>query len=69
VDVRNRVNPSQFSRPRIPAAAPAKHAERNFTVVKEELATTLGPYMSCAVVSSVVDMADKFDGVRGRRCL
>ena len=38
VDVRNRANPSQFSRPRMPAAAPAKQEEINLTFVKKELA-------------------------------
>jgi hypothetical protein len=37
VDARNNVKPSQFSRPSIPATAPAKQEERNLTVVKELL--------------------------------
>jgi hypothetical protein len=31
MDAMKRANPSQFSRPRIPATAPAKQEERNLT--------------------------------------
>lgn len=41
VDDKNRTNPSQFSNPKIPAAAPAKQDDRNLTVVKDEFAWTL----------------------------
>ena len=56
VDRRNRTKPDQFSRPRIPAAAPAKQEEMNLTFIKEVLAMTLGGYINCAVASAVVDM-------------
>jgi len=46
------MKPAQFSRPSIPAAAPAKQAERNFVVLSEELAITFGAYMSCAALFS-----------------
>jgi len=41
VDAKNRAKPSQFSRPKIPATVPAKQAERNLTVVREEFSCTL----------------------------
>jgi hypothetical protein len=40
VDDRNRAKPSQFSRPRIPATAPAKQDDMNLTVVSDEFAWT-----------------------------
>lgn len=42
VDDRKSAKPSQFSRPKMPAAAPAKHADMNLTEVSEEFAMTLG---------------------------
>lgn len=37
VEVKNKAKPSQFSKPNIPATAPAKQDERNFTVVRDWL--------------------------------
>lgn len=42
VEDRKSAKPSQFSKPNIPAAAPAKHADMNLTEVKEKFATTFG---------------------------
>lgn len=42
VDARNSAKPVQFCRPRMPATAPAKHADKNFTFVREALYCTLG---------------------------
>ena len=42
VDSKNNVNPNQFSRPRIPATAPANDDEMNFTVVSALLCRTFG---------------------------
>ena len=42
VDDTKSPNPTRFSNPKIPAAAPAKHADRNLTDVSEEFAMTLG---------------------------
>lgn len=61
VENRKSPKPSQFSRPRIPAAAPAKHDDRNFTVVSEEFARTLGGYIRCAAASALVDMVARAD--------
>jgi hypothetical protein len=52
VDTKNNTKPAQFSRPRMPAAAPAKHAARNLVVLIAELAMTLGAYMRCAAITS-----------------
>ena len=42
VEDRKSAKPSQFSSPKIPATAPAKHADMNLTEVSEEFARTLG---------------------------
>jgi Semialdehyde dehydrogenase, NAD binding domain len=42
VVARKRANPSQFSNPNMPATAPAKQLERNFTDASELLCRTLG---------------------------
>jgi len=53
VEKRNKAKPFQFARPRIPAAAPAKQAERNLMLVKDPLASTFWGYMSWAACSDV----------------
>jgi len=35
VEAKNNANPCQFSRPTIPATAPAKQLERNLTLVRD----------------------------------
>ncbi|KAF8878585.1 hypothetical protein CPB84DRAFT_328434 [Gymnopilus junonius] len=52
VEAMNKMNPVQFSSPRMPAAAPAKQAEMNLVVCIEEFARTFGAYMRCAAVAS-----------------
>ena len=47
------MKPVQFSRPKMPAAAPAKQAEKNLVFVIEEFSITLGTKMSCEALSSV----------------
>lgn len=42
VDAKKRANPSQFSRPKTPATAPAKAEDKNFTVLRVELNWTFG---------------------------
>jgi hypothetical protein len=42
VDAANSAKPAQFSRPRTPATAPAKHEERNLVVLSTLLCATLG---------------------------
>lgn len=42
IDSRKRPKPSQLVKPRMPAAAPAKHAEMNLTVMREEFTCTFG---------------------------
>lgn len=42
VEDKKSAKPSQFSSPRMPATAPAKHADRNLTEVSEEFEMTLG---------------------------
>lgn len=56
VDRRKSARPDHFSRPRMPAAAPAKHDDRNLTFKSDELAMTFWGYILCALACSVVDM-------------
>jgi len=53
VETKKRTKPVQFSKPRMPAAAPAKQAEKNLVFVIEEFSITLGIKMSCDALSSV----------------
>lgn len=52
VEATNKMKPAQFSSPRMPAAAPAKHAAMNLVVVMAEFERTFGPYISWAAVAS-----------------
>jgi hypothetical protein len=42
VEDKKSAKPSQFSSPKMPAVAPAKHADMNLTEFSEEFAMTLG---------------------------
>lgn len=54
----NSANPSQLVSPRMPATAPEKQDEMNFTDARDELWRRLGPYISCADCSAGEAMMD-----------